>query len=66
MNRDLFYVGITHRTVPVATRERMGTDNDIRRVVLAHLAPLAVGRTILATCERFEIYAMTAMREVAV
>ena len=54
---DLFYVGITHDTAPLAVRERAKPDADKQREMLARLHRLAQGRMALATCERFEIYA---------
>ncbi len=55
--RDLFYIGITHETAPLAVRERARPDADKQREMLDRLARLARGRMVLTTCERFEIYA---------
>ncbi len=65
MIKGLSYVGMMHQTAPLAIRHKMRTDDDMRRAILLRLDPLADGRTILARCERFEIYAMAAMREIA-
>lgn len=54
---ELFYIGITHDTAPLAVRERARPDADKQLAMLDRLSRLSAGRMILTTCERFEIYA---------
>lgn len=65
MNGQLFYIGITHRTTPLAVRESLRPDDDKRRTMLSRLANVADGRMVLSTCERFEVYATTPRTDAA-
>jgi len=60
---DLLYLGVTHRAAPLSVREALHATPEKQRTMLARLADLAPGRMILATCERFELYASTAHPE---
>ncbi len=60
MKTEPFYIGITHRTAPLSIREMLRPHATAQRAMLADLEPLAAGRMILSTCERFELYAITA------
>ena len=59
MSRQLFYIGITHRTTPLSVRESLRPDGEKQRTMLSRLAGMAEGRMVLSTCERFEVYATT-------
>ena len=54
---DLFYFGLTQKSAPLAIRDRLRADRDSQRAFLSRLSEFAGGRMVLATCERFEIYA---------
>jgi glutamyl-tRNA reductase len=60
MNPQLFYMGITHRGAPLSIRERVRPDPEQQLVMLGRFEDLAAERMMLCTCERFEIYALTA------
>lgn len=66
MSDRLFYIGITHESAPLAIRESLRPDAAQREAILARLAPIAAGRLVLSTCERFELYAMTGCTDTAV
>ena len=57
-NIDLLIVGVSHRTAPVAVRERLAVEPDAVPAALAELTALAPVReaAMLATCNRVEIY----------
>jgi len=57
-NIDLLLVGVSHKTAPVAVRERLAVDPDAVAAALAELAGLAQVReaVMLATCNRVELY----------
>lgn len=65
MTSRLLYIGITHESAPLAIRESLRPDEARRRAILDRLAPLAAGRLVLSTCERFELYAMTRCTDIA-
>lgn len=65
MTNRLLYIGITHESAPLAIRESLRPDEARRRAILDRLAPLAPGRLVLSTCERFELYAMTGCTDIA-
>lgn len=65
MTNRLLYIGITHESAPLAIRESLRPDEARRRAILDRLAPLAAGRLVLSTCERFELYAMTDCTDIA-
>ncbi len=65
MTDRLLYIGITHESAPLAIRESLRPDESRRRAILDRLAEVATGRLVLSTCERFELYAMTAWTETA-
>jgi len=65
MNRQLFYIGITHRTTPLCVRESLRPDGEKQRTMLSRLTNIADGRMVLSTCERFEVYASTPRTEAA-
>lgn len=65
MSAQLFYIGITHRTTPLAVREGLRPDEEKQRTMLSRLADVADGRMVLSTCERFELYATTPRTEAA-
>lgn len=55
----LILVGLSHRTAPVAVRERFSMDEDACRRVLGKLHGFGVRESvILSTCNRTEIYAV--------
>src|SRR6478735_2983515 len=58
-NIDLLLVGVSHKTAPVAVRERLTVDPDAVAAALAELTALAPVReaAMLATCNRVELYA---------
>ncbi|HEY7376628.1 MAG TPA: glutamyl-tRNA reductase [Polyangia bacterium] len=57
-NIDLLLVGVSHKTAPVAVRERLTVDPDAVAAALAELTSLAPIReaVMLATCNRVELY----------
>src|SRR5262249_43410846 len=57
-NIDLLLVGVSHRTAPVAVRERLAVEPDAFAAALAELAALAPVReaVMLSTCNRVELY----------
>lgn len=65
MSRDLLYLGITHASAPLAIRESLRPSARQQHEMLDRLAPLAEGRMVLSTCERFELYAMTGRPDLA-
>jgi len=66
MSDRLLYIGITHESAPLAIRESLRPDDRQRRAILKRLAEVAAGRLVLSTCERFELYAMTACTDTAI
>lgn len=54
---QLHYFGLTQKRAPLALREKVPTDRDSQLVLLEAMSEFASGRFVLATCERFEIYA---------
>lgn len=56
MSNALHYLGITHRTAPLALRERVQCDALRLRRLLNALGTTASERLVLSTCERFEVY----------
>jgi glutamyl-tRNA reductase len=62
---QLFYLGLTHHSAPLAIRENLRPDREKQRTMLARLANLAEGRMVLSTCERFEVYATTPCTDAA-
>lgn len=56
---DLWYVGVTHRSAPLAVRENLHASDEKQRAMLERLADSARGRMVVATCERFELYVST-------
>ncbi|MES1206603.1 MAG: glutamyl-tRNA reductase [Pseudomonadota bacterium] len=56
---DLLVLGVSHRTAPVAVRERLAIVPDAVETVLSELTGLPAVReaTLLSTCNRVEIYA---------
>ncbi len=65
MTAQLFYLGLTHYSAPLAIRENVRPDREKQRTMLARLANIAEGRMVLSTCERFEVYATTARTGIA-
>jgi glutamyl-tRNA reductase len=59
---DLLVLGVSHRTAPVAVRERLAVVPEAIAEVLAELAGLPAVReaALLSTCNRVEIYAAVA------
>ena len=55
---DLLVLGVSHRTAPVAVRERLAVVPEAMESVLAALAALPSIReaALLSTCNRVEIY----------
>ncbi|MGH6720297.1 MAG: glutamyl-tRNA reductase, partial [Alphaproteobacteria bacterium] len=50
-------VGATHRTAPLALRERLAMDETATAALLALLAPAGIGQAlVLATCDRVEAF----------
>ena len=56
---DLLVLGVSHRTAPVAVRERLAVVPEAMAEVLAEMAALPAVReaALLSTCNRVEIYA---------
>ena len=56
---DLLVLGVSHRTAPVAVRERLAVVPEAMDAVLAELVALPSVReaALLSTCNRVEIYA---------
>jgi glutamyl-tRNA reductase len=65
VNNELFYIGLTHQTAPLAIREKLRADRERQAGMLTDLSTFAGGRMVLATCERFEVYATTDQVDVA-
>lgn len=59
MNQRLFSIGITHQTAPLSIREKLPQTPAARRAILEALADVASERAVLATCGRWELYALT-------
>ena len=57
-NIDLLLVGVSHRTAPVAVRERLAVEPDAVAAALAELTAIGPVReaAMLATCNRVELY----------
>jgi len=65
---ELVLVGLTHRTAPVAVRERLALDSSGKAELLRslnHSEPL-VEAAILSTCNRFEVYGVASDGEQAI
>ncbi|MBT8492012.1 MAG: glutamyl-tRNA reductase [Deltaproteobacteria bacterium] len=62
MASDLFVIGLSWRTAPVATREQLAFPTDELSDALAELvaSPLIDEAVLLSTCNRVEVYASTA------
>lgn len=56
---DLFYFGVTPQTASQSVREAFQVGTDHHREMLARLERVAIGRMIVSTCERLEVYAVT-------
>ena len=55
---DFLLVGLSHRTAPIAVRERLGSSPDRLRELLARARAAGVlEAAIVSTCNRFELYA---------
>ncbi len=65
MNRQLLRVGITHESAPLSIRESLRPDAVKQRTMLDRLGGLASGRLVLATCERFDVFATTNRTDVS-
>ncbi|HOI09529.1 MAG TPA: glutamyl-tRNA reductase [Myxococcota bacterium] len=56
---SILLVGLSHRTAPVAVRERFAFDEEGARAVLADLSARGLGESVLlSTCNRTEVYAI--------
>jgi glutamyl-tRNA reductase len=57
-NIDLLLVGVSHRTAPVAVRERLAIEPEAVAAALAELTGLAAVReaAMISTCNRVELY----------
>src|SRR3954468_10699313 len=57
-NIDLLLVGVSHRTAPVAVRERLAVEPDAVAKALAELTALSTVReaVMICTCNRVELY----------
>ena len=57
-NIDLLLVGVSHRTAPVAVRERLAVEPDAVAAALAELTALSAVReaAMISTCNRVELY----------
>jgi glutamyl-tRNA reductase len=64
---DLVVLGLSHRTAPVAVREKMSVQPEAMEATLRQMAALPGIREVafLSTCNRVEIYAAVADREQA-
>jgi glutamyl-tRNA reductase len=58
-NIDLLLIGVSHKTAPVAVRERLAVEPDATAAALAELAALSPVReaVMISTCNRVELYA---------
>jgi glutamyl-tRNA reductase len=58
-NIDLLLIGVSHRTAPVAVRERLAVEPDAVPAALAELTALSAVReaAMISTCNRVELYA---------
>ena len=58
-NIDLLLIGVSHRTAPVAVRERLAVEPDAVAAALAELTALSAVReaAMISTCNRVELYA---------
>src|SRR5262245_59892481 len=59
VNIDLLLIGVSHKTAPVAVRERLAVEPDAVQAALAELTALAPVReaAMISTCNRVELYA---------
>src|SRR5262245_34671488 len=59
VNIDFLLVGVSHKTAPVAVRERLAVEPDAVQAALAELTALAPVReaAMISTCNRVELYA---------
>src|SRR4051812_20269680 len=57
-NIDLLLIGVSHKTAPVAVRERLAVEPDATASALAELTALAAVReaAMISTCNRVELY----------
>src|SRR4051812_24072079 len=64
---DVIVLGVSHKTAPVAVRERLTVADDMVESALRTVAALPGIReaALLCTCNRVEIYAVAADRESA-
>lgn len=58
---ELFLLGITHTTAPLAVRERLALDDAERGALLAELAGLTRESAAIVTCNRTELYALASV-----
>jgi len=58
-NIDLLLIGVSHKTAPVAVRERLAVEPDAVAAALAELTALPAVReaAMISTCNRVELYA---------
>src|SRR5262245_46954040 len=58
VNIDFLLVGVSHKTAPVAVRERLAVEPDAVQAALAELTALAPVReaAMICTCNRVELY----------
>ena len=57
-NIDLLLIGVSHRTAPVAVRERLAVEPDATAAALVELTALSAVReaVMISTCNRVELY----------
>ena len=55
---DLLLIGVSHKTAPVAVRERLAVDPDAIAAALVELTALSPVReaAMISTCNRVELY----------
>ncbi len=63
MDPDLIHFGVTFHAAPPVLAERLSMDCDTRMALLRRLERFTQGRMVLSTCERFEVYAVTGVRD---
>ena len=57
MSRDLFLVGLSHKTAPIEVRERVALGGDALKAALAELVQggAAAEALVISTCNRVEV-----------
>ncbi len=65
MSASLVCFGVSHKTAPLALRERMALSTEAQRELLQRLGAAPSEALFLSTCNRVELYSFGAVEEVA-